>query len=257
MPSRPAWIALLLAAALPGGCGLPAFVSDAAPADQPPAETPVADTPVTNTPLAGTPLAGARAGDRDAGTATAQPLLAAARPAPAGQRALRVMLGPEDGARSAVLLQEQGERRLWRSDGGFALATDGPRIVATSGLPQVLVATRLDGADPLADPVALLHAPGSSRRLVDLATPDRDPAGMRFGLDIACRLHAVPAGDAAQALLMVREVCQGPAPVGGFTNQFLVRAADRAVLRSVQWVGPGLPPVTLEAAAAGPDPLLR
>ena len=44
------------------------------------------------------------------------------------------------------------------NDGGnFGLSVaDGARVVATSGLPEVLAATRFDGPDPLANPAALL-----------------------------------------------------------------------------------------------------
>ncbi|MBD0273303.1 MAG: hypothetical protein ICV73_15420, partial [Acetobacteraceae bacterium] len=42
----------------------------------------------------------------------------------------------------AALVSEQGERRLWRAGGSLAVATDGGRVVATSGLREVLVATR-------------------------------------------------------------------------------------------------------------------
>jgi hypothetical protein len=165
---------------------------------------------------------------------------------PPGQRALRITLGGRPAY--ATLLQEQRERRLWRTEGGFALATDGPRVVATSGLPQVLMATRLDGPDPLAAPKALLGREAPARRLVALATAARDPAGMRFGLEIVCRLSATP-GEAPE-LLLVEEACRGPREVGSFTNRFTLRRGDGAVLRSEQWIGPGLPPLVLEAAAA-------
>lgn len=177
------------------------------------------------------------------------PALEAGVPPPAGTRALRLGLGAGAPAAYAVLLQENGERRLWRTADGFALATDGARVVATAGLPQMLMATRIDGPDPLAAPEALLEREGEARRLLDLATAARDPAGMRFGLEIACRLRAtVDAED--PALLQVEEACRGPEPVGSFVNRFTLRRADGAVLRSEQWIGPGLPWLTLAAAGS-------
>ena len=166
-------------------------------------------------------------------------------PPPPGTRALRVTLGGRTGY--ATLLQESRGRRLWRTEDNFALATDGARVVATSGQPQMLMATHFDGPDPLAAPEALLEREAPARRLVDLATAARDPAGMRFGLEITCRLGAAPAGEAAPGVLEVEERCRGPAPIGAFTNRFAVRRADGAVLRSEQWIGPGLPMLVLEA----------
>lgn len=177
------------------------------------------------------------------------PVLDPGVPPPAGTRALRLGLGAAPPTAYAVLLQENGQRRLWRTADGFALATDGARVVATAGLPQMLMATRIDGPDPLAAPEALVGQEGEARRLVDLATAARDPAGMRFGLEIACRLRA--AADAEEpALLQVEESCRGPDPVGAFVNRFTLQRADGAVLRSEQWIGPGLPRLTVEAAGS-------
>ncbi|WP_135467616.1 YjbF family lipoprotein [Crenalkalicoccus roseus] len=155
--------------------------------------------------------------------------------------ALRLTLGGR--ASHAALLQELGERRLWRTDSGFVVATDGARVVATSGLAEVLAATRFEGPDPLAHPAALLGRGAAARRLVDLMRADRDPKGMRFGVEIECRLRAFPTAEAG--LLLVEERCRGGGR-GGFTNRFWVEEEGGAVLRSEQWIGPGLPPLVLE-----------
>ena len=62
------------------------------------------------------------------------------------------------GSRRAVapLVSTQGERRTWRSSGGVVVVTEGARIVATSGLFDVLATTRFEGPDPLDNPRALL-----------------------------------------------------------------------------------------------------
>lgn len=155
--------------------------------------------------------------------------------------ALRLTLG---GRRThAALLQELGERRLWRTDAGFVVATDGPRVVATSGQREVLAATRFEGPDPLARPAALLARSAPARRLVDLTTADREPRGMRFGVELDCRLRAHPTEE--EGLLLVEEHCRGGDP-RGFTNRFWVEEEGGAVLRSEQWIGPGLPLLVVE-----------
>jgi hypothetical protein len=183
----------------------------------------------------------------------AEPIAAAAALPPPRRdaRMLRVSFGPNGPASHAVLLHEQGQRRLWRTEGGFALATAGARVVATSGQPQVLMATRIEGADPLDQPAALLEGEASARRLVDLATADRRPEGMRFGLEVNCRLRATAGTDrGGPTVLSVRESCRGPEPIGGFVNLFTIRLGDGAALRSEQWIGPGLAMLILEPAEA-------
>jgi hypothetical protein len=139
-----------------------------------------------------------------------------------------------------ALAQQTGNRRLWRADGGVAVATDGPRIIATAGLGQMLTATRQEGPDPLEDLAALLDQPASTRRTVDLAGASREPSTMRFGLVIECRLTASRrAGE-----ILVREECTSP--LGGFVNRFWADPETGAVLRSEQWVGNEIPPVTME-----------
>lgn len=137
-----------------------------------------------------------------------------------------------------TLVQERGERRLWRSPGGFVVMTDGARVTATAGLREVLVATRYDGPDPLADPLSLLDRPGSSRRLIDLTRADRKPEGMRFGVALDCRLRAERTED--PSLVLVAESCRG-GRLGTVANRFWVAADGGAVVRSEQWIGPGLP----------------
>lgn len=154
----------------------------------------------------------------------------------------------------ATLMQAQGERRLWRTPDGVAVATAGARVVATAGLSEMLAATRLDGPDPLDDPAALVGREVALRRQVDLMRAGRGPEGMRFGLQLSCRLRAgapqgLPAAAAAD-LIEVRERCAG----GGvsFTNRYWAEAEGGAVVRSEQWVGERLPPMVVEPMAAEP-----
>ncbi len=169
-----------------------------------------------------------------------------AEPPPEGA-ALRLWLGSRRS--HAMLVQATGERRLWRTPGGFALATDGARVVATAGLAQALVASQQDGADPLADPRALLARGRNLRRQVDLGSRDREPGGMRFGLQLDCRLRARPVPEDA-ATLLVEERCSSP-QLAEFTNRFWADAETGAVLRSEQWIGPDLPALRLEELAPG------
>ncbi|MBL6455422.1 YjbF family lipoprotein [Belnapia sp. T6] len=155
--------------------------------------------------------------------------------------ALRLWLRGQPTA--AVLLQETGERRLWRTAGGVVVATEGGRVTATAGLRQYVAATRFEGPDPLADPAALLDRPAGARRLVDLMEGDRSAAGMRFGVALDCRLRAERT-EAAE-ILLVQERCRTSGSLG-FTNRFWVEAEGGAVLRAEQWVGPAMPMLVME-----------
>ncbi|MFT8245583.1 YjbF family lipoprotein [Roseomonas sp. BN140053] len=139
---------------------------------------------------------------------------------------------------TATLLQQNGEQRLWRSGSGLVVGTDGARVVATAGLPTWVAATRLDGPDPLDDPLALVERPATLRRSVDLMRSDRSPEHMRFGLSLECRLRAVPTAEA----LIVEERCGGGA---SFTNRYWAVPDTGSIWRSEQWVG-GTEPMVVE-----------
>ena len=165
----------------------------------------------------------------------------AAEPAVPEGRALRVTLRGRTSY--ATLVQETGDRRLWRTGAHHVIETDGDRITATSGFGEVLAATRVEGPDPLADAVALVDQPAVARRMVDLMQADRAPEGMRFGVPVECTLRAAPTEDAA--VLLVEERCSAPG-AGRFTNRFWVSAEGGAVLQSRQWIGPNAPALTIE-----------
>ncbi|WP_187830425.1 YjbF family lipoprotein [Siccirubricoccus phaeus] len=159
-----------------------------------------------------------------------------------GNRVIRVWVGRR--AYHAVLLQELGTRRLWRTPSGIVIATDGGRVVATSGLGDMLVATRFDGPDPLEAPGSLLGPAVQARRMVDLMRANREPEGMRFGVSVECRLQGKPTEENPEVLL-VTERCR-TAGEGRFTNRYWVTAADGQVLRAEQWVGAEVPALALE-----------
>ncbi|TCH96700.1 hypothetical protein EJV46_19155 [Roseococcus sp. SYP-B2431] len=145
-------------------------------------------------------------------------------------------------AANAVLIQQQGERRMWRAPGGVVVATDGPRVVATAGLPQIVMATRFDGPDPLDDPRALLERGAEVRRLVDVSGASRSPETMRFGVAFDCRLRAART---EEGMILVEERCR----VRGFppvTNRFWASAETGQVGFAEQWVGPGMGPLSLD-----------
>ncbi|MBI0433491.1 YjbF family lipoprotein [Roseomonas sp. KE0001] len=131
----------------------------------------------------------------------------------------------------ARLVQQNGENRLWRSAGGLVVATDGARVVATAGLREWIAGSRLDGPDPLDEPLAIPARPVGLRRQIDLMRNSRKPDEMRFGLSLTCRVSAGPAG----AALLIREGCRG----GGhsFTNRYWADPATGGIYRSEQWVG--------------------
>ncbi len=166
---------------------------------------------------------------------------AVARP---GQPALSLSLGRRQAL--ASLHQTQGERRLWRTAGGLVVATDGARVVATSGLQEMVAATRFDGPDPLTSPLVLSGREAQTRRVVDLMRLGRQPEGMSFGVTLDCQLRAVEA-DADS--MLVEERCRGDAT---FTNRFWVDPRSGAVFRSEQWIGRGLPPLIVEVLSPPP-----
>ena len=170
--------------------------------------------------------------------------LPAARSGPA-EPALLV----ETGGRRVLLrlIQANGEQRLWRSQDGFVLATNGARVVASAGGAVWVAATRFDTPDPLDDRAALMGRAGVARRLVDLASASGDPAGMRFGLVVRCRLSAVPAIEPSGNAILVTETCAGSGQ--RFPNRFWADARDGSVIRSEQWAG-GDQPLALRVVAA-------
>ncbi len=136
----------------------------------------------------------------------------------------------------AVLTQQNGENRLWQSPGGMVVATDGARVVATAGMREWLTATRLDGPDPLDEPLSLLGREVSLRRQVDLMRSNRSPEGMRFGIQLSCRLHGSLTRQDGPRALLIRESCRG----GGneFVNRFWADPETGGIYRSEQWIGP-------------------
>ncbi|MEI6161768.1 MAG: YjbF family lipoprotein [Roseococcus sp.] len=153
---------------------------------------------------------------------------------------LRLALGRRRA--TAALIQQQGTRRLWRAPGGVIVATDGARVVGTAGLPQMVMATRFDGADPLADPQALLTRTAETRRLVDISGAARDPASMRFGLSFDCRLRAAQTED---GYILVEERCRVPG-LSPVVNRFWADRETGAVGYAEQWIGPGIGPLALD-----------
>lgn len=166
---------------------------------------------------------------------SATPLPAAAPPAAEGPGLW--LLAPRRVRLSPV--GEAGARRLWRGEGNIALAMDGARVVATAGLPRIVMATRFDGPDPLADPRALLGQEARARRTVDLAGADRDPGSMRFGVRLDCVLRARP----QDGWILVEEDCQGEGL--SFTNRFWSDPRSGAVRQSEQGAGEGIGPLTI------------
>ncbi|MCW8086690.1 YjbF family lipoprotein [Sabulicella glaciei] len=158
-----------------------------------------------------------------------------------GATTLRLALGRRQA--TATLIQQLGERRMWRAPGGVVVQTDGPRVAATAGLPQTVMATRFDGPDPLEDPRSLLGRSVEARRVVDLGTPGRDPATMRFGIAFDCRLRGFRTED--EHGILVEETCRATG-MRRVSNQFWADARTNRVGFAEQWVGPGLAPLALD-----------
>jgi hypothetical protein len=174
-------------------------------------------------------LAGCALGDAPGGPLPEPPL---ADPAAADTDGIPALLLRWSGGQAvALLVQQTGETRLWRSQGGVVVATEGARVMATAGLAGWLAGTRLEGPDPLDGPVELARRPAVLRRLVDLMEAGRDPRTMRFGLLLDCRLRAAAEG----VSLLVTERCHGPG--ARFTNRYWADPASGGIWRSEQWVG--------------------
>lgn len=174
----------------------------------------------------------AACGDTPAG----QALRGAAPAAPVAvtvQGPALVMTAP----RQAVLRPVPATNGLWRSEDGIAVQLLHGRVVATAGLGTLLMATRFETPDPLADPRALMGREVVARRSVDLSGPDRAPETMRFGVALTCRLR----GTAEGGWLRVEERCTGPGLA--FTNHYRA-APDGRIVESEQWVGEGVTKLT-------------
>jgi hypothetical protein len=172
--------------------------------------------------------------------------------------ALRLTLGRRSAG--ARMVHQQGARQMWRTRSGVVVALDGARVVATSGLPTLLAATRFDGPDPLAEPLRLRGQPAEARRVLDLMSASREPAGMRFGVALQCRLSAAtqlaePSAeeDVEEGWLAITERCRadGLRPI---TNRFWADPRTGEMLYSEQWVGPGLAYLRMRHLAASPPP---
>ena len=146
------------------------------------------------------------------------------------------------GRQTLVLLpvQQSGSRLLWRGEGGFALATEGARIVGTAGFGQMLSAARAEGPDPLEEARALTGRQATARRTVDLSGAGREAESMTFGLTLDCSLQ----GEATDGVLLVTERCTGREVA--FTNRFWFDAATGLPLRTEQWVGSEVPALNIE-----------
>jgi hypothetical protein len=178
----------------------------------------------------------------DSPSADALRLFGRAAPAPAPIEVAGPVL-QIGGIRNPVALlplSQTGNRVLWRSDGHVALATDGPRIVATAGLGQMLTATRFDGPDPLEDPRALAGRGAVARRSVDLQGAARDAESMRFGVALDCLLR----GAAQEGWLVIEERCTGPGL--SFTNRFWADPETGVIRQSQQWVGDAVPMLSVQ-----------
>jgi hypothetical protein len=140
-------------------------------------------------------------------------------------------------------VRQEGLRYFWRMDEGFVFVTEGARVVATAGLPTMLLASTPIGGDPLRRAVPLGPGPLRLAHSFDLAGAEGRPEQMRFGQLVQCRIE--PEEPAIGGLIERVEICEGAV---AFTNRFWLRAADRVLIRSEQWIGRDVPPLRLEVA---------
>jgi hypothetical protein len=132
-------------------------------------------------------------------------------------------------------------------DEGFVFVTEGARVVATAGLPTMLLASAPIGQDPLRRATPLGPAPVRLAHSLDLAGADGRAEQMRFGQVVQCRIE--PEEPAIGGVIERAEICEGEV---AFTNRFWFRATDRVLIRSEQWIGRDVPLLRLEVAVASP-----
>jgi hypothetical protein len=164
--------------------------------------------------------------------------------APPAGRALWAELGEDAGLARPV--RQEGSRRFWRTDQGLVFVTEGARVVATAGLPTMLLANTPIGDDPLRRTARLGPAPVRLAHSFDFAGAEGRPEQMRFGQVVQCRIE--PEEPAIGGVIERVEICEGAAV---FTNRFWLRATDRVLIRSEQWIGRDVPPLRLEVAVEG------
>ena len=201
-------LAVLFFSMMLGGCGLPGGAGLTSPAPQGQLVAPEALGPLT---------------------------------APPAGRALWAELGQDAGVARPV--RQEGLRYFWRMDEGFVFVTEGARVVATAGLPTMLLANTPIGDDPLRRAARLGPAPVRLAHSFDFAGAEGRPEQMRFGQVVQCRIEAEE--PAIGGVIERVEFCEGAA---FFTNRFWFRAADRVLIRSEQWIGRDVPPLRLEVA---------
>jgi len=165
--------------------------------------------------------------------------------APPPGRALWAELDQDAGPARPV--RAEGGRLFWRMDDGFVFVTEAARVVATAGLPTLLLASAPIGDDPLRRPAPLGPGPLRIALSLDLAGADGRPKQMRFGQMVQCRIE--PEEPAIGGVIERVEICEGAV---AFTNRFWLRAADRVLIRSEQWIGRDVPLLRLEVAVAPP-----
>ena len=164
--------------------------------------------------------------------------------APPPGRALWAEIGEDAGLARPVRLE--GARRFWRMDEGLVFVTEGARVVATAGLPVMLLASSAIGHDPLRSVVKPGPGPVRLAHSLDMTGANGRPEQMRFGQVVQCRMEAEE--PAIGGVIERVEICEGAAV---FSNHFWFRAADGVLIRSEQWIGRGLPPLRLEVAVEG------
>ncbi|MBM3587853.1 MAG: YjbF family lipoprotein [Alphaproteobacteria bacterium] len=164
--------------------------------------------------------------------------------APPPGRALWAELGQDAGPARPV--RAEGPRRFWLMDKGFVFVTGGARVVATAGLPTMLLASAHIGDDPLRRASPLGPAPFRLGHSFDLSGAEGRAEQMRFGQVVQCRIEAEE--PVIGGVIEPVEICEGAA---FFTNRFWFCAADRVLIRSEQGIGRDVPPLRLQVAVEG------
>ena len=128
----------------------------------------------------------------------------------------------------------RGNVSEWRSADGIGLTLQGGQIIATRGFGPDLLIADAEGAG-----AALRHGGGEYSRTLHWLDGENHDRSEVFACTL--RLTETQATSAERAF---SEICTGPQT--NFTNTYAVSATSATLIRSEQWISPGLGSIQIE-----------
>jgi len=167
-------------------------------------------------------------------------------PAEVAARPLFQMVGQTQHGQALLILGNvDGIQEVWYGPRGTALFLERGRIVKTANLEQNLDASRISGVNPFESGLHRIHG------TVDYESTDDWSPGYRYGVPVSG--HLVPSGvetieilGKPRQALRVDDIRTSKAANWSATSHFWVDPATGFVLKSEQWLAPGLRVDTLQ-----------